>query len=184
MKRAWCSAPRGGDEGSPAPPPIRDATGRSRARGRRAMASSIRPALLAHDLGERDDQLAGDRVALLRHGRGGAAALHERLEHLADLGLHHQHHVGRDLGEAAGDEAEEARPPRRCRRGPTCQVMSRHGRGRARPSAHRAPRGPCRRARRACRPRRRTAPTSTRGFELRQPLAVTADHATSQTAAL
>ena len=63
--------------------------------------------LLAHDLGRRDDELAGDGVALLRHGRGGAAARHERLEGLADLGLHHQHHVGGDLGERAGDERQQ-----------------------------------------------------------------------------
>jgi len=57
--------------------------------------------LLAHDLRPRQDHLAGDGIALLRHGRGGAAALHERLECLGDLGLHQQHDVGGDLGERA-----------------------------------------------------------------------------------
>ena len=63
--------------------------------------------VLAHGLGERDDHLAGDGIALLRHGGGGAAAFHERLEGFGDLGLHHQHDVDGDLGERAGDEAEE-----------------------------------------------------------------------------
>ena len=71
------------------------------------MASSIRPTWLRTILGRRDDELAGDRVALLRHGGGGAAPLHERLEGLRHLGLHEQHDVGGDLGERAGDEAEE-----------------------------------------------------------------------------
>ena len=60
-----------------------------------------------HLLGAGEDELAGDGVALLRHGGGAAPAGRERLEHLARLGRRQQHHVGRDLGERAGDEREE-----------------------------------------------------------------------------
>ena len=60
-----------------------------------------------HLLGAGEDELAGNRVALLRHGGGPAAAGREGLEYLAHLGRGQQHHVGRDLGERAGDEREE-----------------------------------------------------------------------------
>ena len=63
--------------------------------------------LLAHHRGERGDIDRGDRIALLRHGRGRAAAFVERLVDLLHFGLHHQLHVEGDLAAAAGDEAEE-----------------------------------------------------------------------------
>src|SRR5208282_950067 len=51
---------------------------------------------------------AGNRIALLRHRRGRTAAVGERLEHLLDLGLHHQLDVEGDFSQRAADEAEEA----------------------------------------------------------------------------
>ena len=64
--------------------------------------------VLAHDPDAGVDVGGGDRVALLRHGAGRAAALGEGLEDLLDLGLHHQLDVRRHLAERAGDQAEEA----------------------------------------------------------------------------
>jgi hypothetical protein len=56
----------------------------------------------------RVDVARRDRVALLRHGAARAAARRERLVDLADLGLHHQFHVHRQLAERSADQAEEA----------------------------------------------------------------------------
>ena len=42
--------------------------------------------VLAYALGRRQHQFRRDRIALLRHGRGRAAAFHERLVDLAELG--------------------------------------------------------------------------------------------------
>src|SRR6185503_10586789 len=63
--------------------------------------------VLAHNLCGGEDELARDRIALLRHGRGRAATRHERLERLPDFGLHHEHHVGGDFGERTRDEPQE-----------------------------------------------------------------------------
>ena len=61
-----------------------------------------------HDPRRRQDVFGGDRVALLRHGRGVAASLDIGLRDLGHLGLRQQDHVGRDLAEAAADQAEKA----------------------------------------------------------------------------
>ena len=64
--------------------------------------------VLAHHRGVGVDVERRDRVALLRHGARRAAALVERLVDFADLGLHQELHVHRDLAERAGDQPEEA----------------------------------------------------------------------------
>ena len=64
---------------------------------------------LAHVPGAGEHELAGDRVALLRHRAAAAAPLLVGLRDLADLGLHQERDVGRDLAERAGQQAEEAR---------------------------------------------------------------------------
>ena len=64
---------------------------------------------LADVLGAGENELAGDRVALLRHGAAAAPAFLIRLRHLADLGLHQERDVGCDLAERAGEQAEKAR---------------------------------------------------------------------------
>ena len=63
---------------------------------------------LADVPGAGEDELAGDRVALLRHGAAAAASLLIGLRDLADLGLHQERDVGRDLAERAGEQAKEA----------------------------------------------------------------------------
>ena len=65
------------------------------------------PRLLAQHLGGGEDQLARDRVALLRHRRAGAAAGDKRFGRLAELGCRHQHHVKGDLAEAAGQQRQK-----------------------------------------------------------------------------
>ncbi len=55
----------------------------------------------------RQDVFAAYRVALLRHGAAAAAAGDVRLVHLGHLGLHHEHDVGRDLGQRAAEQAAE-----------------------------------------------------------------------------
>ena len=62
--------------------------------------------MLAQDLGRGEDQLAGNRIALLRHRRARAAAGGKGFGRLAELGRRHQHQVIGDLGEAAGDEGQ------------------------------------------------------------------------------
>ena len=47
-----------------------------------------------------------DRIALVRHGRRAAAAFACRFERLADIGLHHQRHVARDLAAGACDDRQ------------------------------------------------------------------------------
>ena len=54
---------------------------------------------LADVPGAGEDELAGDRVALLRHRAAAAAPFLIRLRDLADLGLHQERDVGRDLAE-------------------------------------------------------------------------------------
>ena len=56
----------------------------------------------------RDNEVAGHRIALLRHGAARAASRFRRLRSLAHLGLHHQLDVGRKFGEGAGHHREEA----------------------------------------------------------------------------
>lgn len=53
--------------------------------------------------GEADDHLGGDRVDLLRHGRGGAAVGVVGLEDLADLGAGQVDDVAGELGAGGGD---------------------------------------------------------------------------------
>ena len=65
------------------------------------------PGMLAQRLGGGEDQLARDRVALLRHRRGRAAPGDKRLGRLAELGRRHQHDVERDLAEAAAEQGQE-----------------------------------------------------------------------------
>ena len=60
-----------------------------------------------HLLGAGEDELAGDGIALLRHGGGAAAAGRERLEDLARLRRRQQHHIGRNLGERTRNKREE-----------------------------------------------------------------------------
>ena len=48
----------------------------------------------------------GDRVALVRHGGGAAAAFARGLKGLADVGLHHQLDVAGDLAAGPGDDGE------------------------------------------------------------------------------
>ena len=64
---------------------------------------------LTHIGGAGEDELAGDRVALLRHGAAAAASFLIRLRDLADFGLHQQRDVGRDLAERTGEQAQKAR---------------------------------------------------------------------------
>ena len=63
--------------------------------------------MLAQRLGGGEDQLAGDRVALLRHRRGRAAPRDERLGGLGEFGRRHQHHVIGHLAEAAAQQCQE-----------------------------------------------------------------------------
>ena len=56
----------------------------------------------------RMDVARGDRIALLRHRAARAATRGERLVDLADLRLHHQLHVHRELAERSADQAEKA----------------------------------------------------------------------------
>ena len=72
------------------------------------IASRQRGDQLLHHRGLRGDVDRRNRIALLRHGRGRAAALVERLEDFFHLGLHHELHVEGDLAAGAGDQAEEA----------------------------------------------------------------------------
>ena len=46
------------------------------------------------------------RIALVRHGGGAALAFGGRLEGFADLRLHHEQHVGGNLGAGAGETRE------------------------------------------------------------------------------
>jgi hypothetical protein len=64
------------------------------------MATTIVAASMGARCG-REDQRRPDRVALVRHGRGAAAARFRRLRRLAHLDLHHQRDVSRRLGERA-----------------------------------------------------------------------------------
>ena len=63
--------------------------------------------MLAHPLRGGEHQLGRDRIALLRHGRGCAASLHEGLVNLGELGRGHDHDVERDLAERARDQSEQ-----------------------------------------------------------------------------
>ncbi|MNH09540.1 hypothetical protein D3C79_689970 [compost metagenome] len=65
------------------------------------------PGLLAHALGGGVHQLAGNRVALLRHGAAGATAFDERLVGFAQLAGHHHHDVQGHLAQRGGYQAEE-----------------------------------------------------------------------------
>ena len=47
-----------------------------------------------------------DRIDLVRHGGGAAAAFAGGLEGFADIGLHHERNVARDLAAGAGDDGE------------------------------------------------------------------------------
>ena len=47
-----------------------------------------------------------DRIALVRHGGGAAAAFARRLKSFGDIGLHHQRNVARDLAATAGEDRE------------------------------------------------------------------------------
>ena len=47
-----------------------------------------------------------NRIALVRHGGGAAAAFAGWFERFADIGLHHQRNVARDLAAGAGDDGE------------------------------------------------------------------------------
>ncbi len=63
----------------------------------------------AHAARRGDRVFARDRVALLRHRARAAAAGRVGLEHLADLRLHQQHDVGRELRDAAARDCEGRR---------------------------------------------------------------------------
>ena len=52
----------------------------------------------------RQDERGADGIALVRHGRGAAAARARGLGRLADLDLHHQRDVARGLGQRADDQ--------------------------------------------------------------------------------
>ena len=65
------------------------------------------PGMLAQRLGGGEDQFAGDRVALLRHRRGGAAPRDKRLGRFRELGRGHQHNIVGDLAEAAAEQGQE-----------------------------------------------------------------------------
>ena len=47
-----------------------------------------------------------NRIALVRHGGGAAAAFARGFERFANVGLHHQRNVARDLAAGAGDDGE------------------------------------------------------------------------------
>jgi hypothetical protein len=59
-----------------------------------------------HPGGRGEDDGAGDRVALVGHRRRAAAVVGGRLRRLADLGLHEERDVPRDLPETADEKPE------------------------------------------------------------------------------
>ena len=109
----------------------------------------------------------GDRVALVRHGRGAAAAFARGLEGFADIGLHHQRDVARDLAAGAGEDRKHRR---RFRDAVAMGVPGRFGQRQLELARQRfaTRQAPCRRARRACRRRRRIAAPASRA-QSRQP---------------
>ena len=56
----------------------------------------------------RQNILAGNRVALLRHGGRPAALWHMRFRHFGQFRLHQQHHIRADFGKAATHHAKPA----------------------------------------------------------------------------
>ncbi len=52
--------------------------------------------------------IAGDRIALLRHRTTGAPIFGIGFVYLADLCLHEQLHIGRDLAQRPGHQSQEA----------------------------------------------------------------------------
>ena len=97
-----------------------------------------------------------DGIALVRHGGRAAAAFAGRLESFADIGLHHQRDVARDLAAGAGKDREH--------RGGLRDAVAMGVPGRIRQRQLKLlrellprPQSPCRRALPACRRRRRTA---------------------------
>ena len=182
MKLAWCSAPAVSTKlsGIAIHSTCQGPVARSKSC---TIASSIRPACWRTRLGGGEDQLARDRVALLRHGRGRAAALRRtartpRRTRSQTISITSNAILPSVPVTSARNCTASAKPSRA-----TCQVIA----GSPRPSS-RAQRllhgeAACRRARPACRRRRRTAPTSTRGFSSASRSACRSNIA-SQTAAL
>ena len=56
----------------------------------------------------RQNILAGNRVALLRHGGRPAALRHMRFRHFGQFRLHQQHHIRADFGKAATHHTKPA----------------------------------------------------------------------------